>query len=65
MITQQIEPFRHEHGVGHVERLCQAAGLSRATYYRLRERLDGSGKALTAVLPAPEQDVELRGRLAK
>ena len=51
MITEQIERFRHEHGAGHVHRLCAAIGLSRATYYRLRERLEN---------PAPEQDTELR-----
>lgn len=57
MITAQIERFRQQHGAGHVERLCQAAGLSRATYYRLRERLDGS----CAIPPPPEQDIERRG----
>ena len=57
MITRQIERLRHEHGAGHVEHLCEAAGLSRATYYRLRERLDGAD----AIPPASEHDTDLRG----
>jgi transposase InsO family protein len=54
MITEQIERFRQEHGAGHVGRLCQAAGLPRATYYRLRTRLDE---------PEAERDTELRAAI--
>lgn len=35
-MTEAIEETIQTLGPGHVRRLCQAAGLSRATYYRLR-----------------------------
>lgn len=54
MIVEQIERFRREHGAGHVKGLCEAAGLSRASYYRLRERLDE---------PEAERNVTLRGAI--
>lgn len=54
MITEQIERFRHEHGAGYIRGLCKAAGLSRATYYRLRTRLDE---------PEAERDIELRAAI--
>lgn len=51
MIAREIEHIREEHGAGHVRHLCKAAGLSRATYYRLR------GKEPAA----DEEEVRLRG----
>jgi len=35
-VTEAIEETTQTLGPGHVRQLCQAAGLSRATYYRLR-----------------------------
>lgn len=58
MITEQIEQVRRAHGAGHVGSLCKAAGLSRATYYRLRQRLDADG--FIAEVEA-ERDIEPRG----
>ena len=50
MIAREIERHRRAHGAGHVRRLCMAAGLAPATYYRLRPRLDE---------PESERDVDL------
>lgn len=36
MITAAIENVRQKHGVGYVKGLCEAAGLSLSTFYRLR-----------------------------
>lgn len=63
MITREIERFRHEHGAGPIQRLCKATGLSRATYDRLRGHLNGSGRALPAILPEAEHEVELRAAI--
>lgn len=52
MIVEAIENARHEHGTGYVKRLCQATGLSRATFYRLRAKLDELES---------ERDADLRG----
>lgn len=53
MIARTIEEQRQKHGRGCVARLCQAAGLSRAAFYRLR----------FAPAAEPEQDVELRSHI--
>jgi transposase InsO family protein len=53
MIAHQIERFRVEHGAGCVQRLCDAAGLSRATFYRLRHAEPSAG----------ETDTELRAQI--
>ena len=53
MIAHEIERFRVEHGAGCVQRLCGAAGLSRATFYRLRH----------AELDADEAETELRAQI--
>ena len=37
MIAKAIESVRQEQGVGQVKRLCKAAGISRSTFYRLRD----------------------------
>lgn len=54
MIVREIERVRAEHGAGHTRQLCKATGLARATYYRLRTRLDE---------PEAERDVELRSQI--
>jgi transposase InsO family protein len=51
MIVDTIENVRHEHGAGYVKRLCQAADLSRATFYRLRSKEPA----------ANEEETQLRG----
>ena len=56
MITREIEHARQEHGVGCIKRLCEAAGLPRATYYRPRRSLRRELEQ-----PVSERDVELRG----
>lgn len=53
MIAHAIESARHTYGSGCVRRLCEAAGLPRATFYRLRY----------APVAEDEADVELRGHL--
>lgn len=50
MIAQQIERIRLRHGAGYTDRLCQAAGISRATFYRLRRLAE-----------EPRQEADLRG----
>jgi transposase InsO family protein len=52
MIAKAIESVRREQGAGYVKGLCEAAGLSRASFYRLRARLDE---------PKSERDAKLRG----
>ncbi len=53
MIARAIEAARREHGPGYVRRLCDAARLPRASFYRLRP----------AAATASEADVELRGHI--
>ena len=47
MIAHQIERLRVEHGAGVVRHLCAAAGLSAATFYRLRGTEPDTGAATT------------------
>jgi len=51
MIVDTIENVRREHGAGYVKRRCQAADLSRATFYRLRSKEPA----------ANEEETQLRG----
>lgn len=50
MIAHQIERIRLRHGAGFANRLCRAAGISRATFYRLRMKPEDA-----------EQQADLRG----
>lgn len=53
MIARAIESERQKHGRDCVAHLCQAAGLSRAAFYRLR----------SAPATESEGDVQLRGQI--
>ena len=59
MIAHQIEQFRVEHGAGHTRRLCKAAGLSTATFYRLQDA-DLTPNAAETDLRAQIQRIALR-----